>query len=115
VNHSYRDFSNVPAEEGYKFPEHVWGMSFPEKVHHLLMQEEYQDWIAWNPHGRSFSVLVPKTFEENVLPKYLGHTRYSSFLRQLANYGFRTLSKTGPELNSHYHEVSTSFCCSLLL
>jgi hypothetical protein len=106
VNHTYRDFSITPAEDGYEFPEHVWEMSFPEKVHHMLMKEEFKEFISWNPHGRSFSVHVPKKFEESVLPKYLGHTRYSSFLRQLANYGFRTLTKKGPEMNAHYHEVS---------
>jgi hypothetical protein len=106
VNHSYRDFSSVPpTNEGYAFPEHIWEMSFPEKVHHMLLQEEHKDMISWNPHGRSFTVLVPKKFEEIILPKYLGHTRYSSFLRQLANYGFRTLSKRNPDLNAHYHEV----------
>jgi HSF-type DNA-binding len=84
MNHSYRDFSNVPAEIGYEHPTDIRDMTFSQKVHDILSQPEYKAWINWHPHGRSFKIFVPMYFERNVCDKYFGHKRYSSFLRQVS-------------------------------
>jgi hypothetical protein len=110
INHSYRDFSSVPAEMNYKAPENISEMTFAQKVHHILSQEEYKKWIGWLPHGRAFQILVPKLLEQGqILQKYFGHGRYSSFLRQLSNHGFKHISN-GPDRNSYYHEVRKANC-----
>lgn len=93
INHSYRDFSKVPAKDDYKCPTDINEMTFSQKLHHILSQEDYEKWISWMPHGRAFKVHVPVLFESQVCPKYFGHKRYSSFLRELNNYGFKHISK----------------------
>jgi len=103
VDHSYNDFSCVPAEPDDTFPSQIDEMTFAQKVHHMLSQVKYQRWISWLPHGRAFKVHVPAVFEKEALPKYFGHKRYSSFLRQLNNHGFKHIVK-GSERNSYYHE-----------
>jgi hypothetical protein len=105
INHSYRDFSSVPAKMNYAFPEKISDMTFSQSMYHILSQEEYKKWIRWHPHGRAFQILVPKKLEQDqVLQNYFGHGRYSSFLRQLSKHGFKHISN-GPDRNSYYHEV----------
>jgi hypothetical protein len=105
INHSYRDFSSVPPEINYEASEKISEMTFAQKVHHILSQEEYKKWIDWLPHGRAFQILSPKRLEQaQILEKYVGHGRYSSFLRQLSNHGFKHISR-GPDRNSYYYEV----------
>jgi hypothetical protein len=103
VNHSYRDFSSVPAEMDYEAPTEISKMTFPEKVHHMLNEDKFAKCITWLPHGRAFIVRVPVGFENEISTLYFGHKRYSSFLRQLNNYSFRHISK-GPDRNAYYHE-----------
>jgi hypothetical protein len=115
MNHSYRDFSSVPAEMNYEVPEKISDMTFPQKVHHILSQEEYKHCIGWLSHGRAFRILVPKRLEQSqILQKYFGHGRYSSFLRQLSNHRFKHIS-SGPDRNSYYHEVRLDIYCSAVL
>jgi hypothetical protein len=110
INHSYRDFSSVPAEMNYVVPENISDMTFSQRMYHILSQEEYKKWIGWLPHGRAFQILVPKLLEQGqILQKYFGHGRYSSFLRQLSNHGFKHISN-GPDRNSYYHEVRKANC-----
>ena len=108
VDHSYRDFSGVPPslkqqqDDDAKKP--ISEMTFAEKVFDMLQQERYANWITWLPHGRGFKITVPKLLETSrVLQQYFGHNRYSSFLRQLNNHGFKHLTR-GMDRNSYYHE-----------
>uniref|UniRef100_A0A7S3KYR0 HSF-type DNA-binding domain-containing protein n=1 Tax=Amphora coffeiformis TaxID=265554 RepID=A0A7S3KYR0_9STRA len=104
INHSYRDFANVPPEKGDETPIHdIRNMTFSQKVHHILSTPEYEGCISWMPHGRSFRIHVPKNFEVTVCPKYFNHRRYSSFLRDMNKYGFKHISK-GADRNCYYHE-----------
>ena len=105
MNHSYRDFSEVPAELTYEKQTKIEDMSIAEKLHDILSIEAYSPFVSWMPHGRAFRVHVPKVFEEQVCPKYFGHARYSSFLRLLNNHGFKHISQ-GTDRNAYYHEVS---------
>lgn len=111
MNHSYRDFSCVPPELGDECPSEISEMTFPQKVHHMLSQEEYSKMIAWQAHGRAFRIIIPKMFETKVCPSYLQHSRYSSFLRQLSNYGFKHITQ-GRDRNCYYHEVRNWFASS---
>lgn len=88
-NSGYCDYSNEPPDENKsripKDPSHT----FPMKLHSILANNEFQDIIAWLPHGRSWRILQHKAFEERVIPMYFRHGRYSSFARQVNGWGFR--------------------------
>lgn len=104
-NHSYSDFSFVPPPEGYEAATEISTMSFAEKLHDILSRPEHSKTIRWMPHGRAFHVDIPKNMEKyGILMKYFNHGRYSSFLRQLNNHGFKHLT-VGPDRNCYYHEV----------
>jgi hypothetical protein len=114
MNHSYRDFSQVPAADDYVPPTQTADMTFAQTVHFILSQsttttngakqdDDFSHCITWLPHGRAFKVINPVLFEQTVCPRFFGHGRYSSFLRQLNNHGFKHLSK-GVDRNSYYHE-----------
>lgn len=109
MNHSYRDFSQVPPPEGYVASTKIEDMTFPQKIHHMLSQAEYQDCITWLPHGRSFKVTNPRRFEMFVCPEYFGHRRYSSFLRSLSNHRFKHISK-GDDRNCKYISKRERVC-----
>lgn len=109
MNHSYRDFSSVPPALDDEFPTEISKMTFPQKVHHILSQPEYSRFISWQPHGRAFRIIIPKMFETKVCSKYMGHTRYSSFLRQLSNHSFKHITQ-GKDRNCYYHEVCYNTC-----
>ncbi len=106
----YNDYSSVKAPEvndaAVFSPQSVSGKepTFPVKLHMILANPEFQDIIAWLPHGRSWRIIQQKAFEERVLPLYFRHGRYSSFARQVNGWGFRRVTH-GSDYNSYYHEV----------
>lgn len=62
---------------------------FPQKLVEILSDSSLSDVVSWLPHGRSFVIIRPDLFCEQVLPKYLppvdsrGSTKYPSFTRKL--------------------------------
>lgn len=62
---------------------------FPQKLLEILSDSALTDVVSWLPHGRSFVILRPDLFCEDVLPRYLppvdsrGSTKYPSFTRKL--------------------------------
>jgi hypothetical protein len=107
---SYRDYSQVAAAEAS--PLHISHatstkeQTFPVKLHMILSNPDFEDIIAWLPHGRSWRILQQKAFEEKIIPLYFRHGRYSSFARQVNGWGFRRITH-GSDYNSYYHEVRT--------
>jgi hypothetical protein len=107
---SYRDYSQVAAAEAS--PLHISHATstkeqpFPVKLHMILSNPDFEDIIAWLPHGRSWRILQQKAFEEKIIPLYFRHGRYSSFARQVNGWGFRRITH-GSDYNSYYHEVRT--------
>jgi hypothetical protein len=78
--------------------------SFPVVLFHVLSDTAYSDIISWLPHGRSWRVLNPTQFSENVAPKYFkNQTKFASFMRQVNGWGFKRITK-GPDRNAYYHE-----------
>ena len=62
---------------------------FPEKLMEILMEQSLSNIVSWLPHGRSFVIIRPDIFTDEVLPKYLppvdarASTKYPSFTRKL--------------------------------
>jgi hypothetical protein len=46
---------------------------------------------SWSQDGEKFIVKDPELLAKNVIPKYFGHNKFSSFSRQLNFYGFKKL------------------------
>lgn len=57
--------------------------SFPTKLYKILADPQYKEVVSWLPHGRAWRVLKPKSFEEDVIPKFFRSDRYASFMRQV--------------------------------
>jgi HSF-type DNA-binding len=80
--------------------------SFPSLLYDLLEDSEkdgFIDLISWQNHGRAFRVNNPKQFAADIMSRYFHQTRYTSFQRQLALYGFLRI-RTGKDRGAYYHK-----------
>jgi len=95
VNTTYKDYSRVPpdapsdappttpvAAAGGQPQQARKEPTFVVKVHMILSNKKFESIITWLPHGRSWRILRPKEFEEEVIPLYFRHGRYASFMRR---------------------------------
>jgi hypothetical protein len=78
------------------------------KLHMMLSTPEFAHIITWLPHGRSWRILKQHEFEEQIIPRFFRHGRYSSFARQVNGWGFRRITQ-GDDWNSYYHEVQQQY------
>merc|ERR1719253_196149 len=56
--------------------------TFPAKMHAILTNPALAGIVAWAPHGRSWRIIKPRSFEAAILPKFFEHSKFSSFVRQ---------------------------------
>jgi hypothetical protein len=80
---------------------------FPYKLHAMLEGVQHDALchiISWQPHGRAFLVHRPKEFTRQVSETYFKQSKYTSFQRQLNLYGFRRLTRIGPDAGAYFHE-----------
>jgi SHAQKYF class myb-like DNA-binding protein len=98
VDHTYHDYSNYPVQDP------VVKMSFPKKLHEILSNPEFEHIISWMPHGRAWKLHSRDLFQTEVAPKYFHQEKFASFSRQLTGWGFKRLTKQGPDFNSYYHQ-----------
>lgn len=68
----YQDFSTVadpdplaPLTPPGRVP------NFPAKMHSILSRQDLAHIACWNPHGRSWRILKPREFEQQVIPTYV--------------------------------------------
>lgn len=56
------------------------------------MQDNYYgDVVRWNSDGTNFIITDIDRFEQEILPKYFRHKKFSSFVRQLNMYDFHKI------------------------
>lgn len=83
---------------------------FPQRLMSLLADQSLFDIISWMPHGRSFVIIRPDVFSDQVLPSYFpsndtrSGTKYPSFTRKLNRWGFRQASR-GPDTGAFHHPL----------
>jgi hypothetical protein len=113
----YRDFSTVneddedapdippptPSTRG-NMETSIRVQKFPVKLYAILAQREFNDIIAWMPHGRAWKVLKPSMFESMVMPLFFEYSNYHSFNRLVNAWSFRRVS-SGSDRGAYYHEV----------
>lgn len=104
-HNTYVDYSMVPDPDTLEPLTPIGRVpNFPAKLHAILCRKDLSDIICWLPHGRSWRILRPCQFEKIVLPKYFGHSKMSSFLRQASSWGFRRML-TGMSVDSYVHPL----------
>ena len=52
-------------------------------MHAILTNPALAGIVAWAPHGRSWRIIKPRSFEAAILPKFFEHSKFSSFVRQV--------------------------------
>ena len=80
--------------------------SFPEKLMSAMLESTDEAAAAWLPDGKSFVIVNPDLFCEEVVTKIGGNkgsgSKYSSFVRKLHRWGFvRLTSGTGTDCFHH--------------
>ena len=101
---TYQDHASVKPKDFYDESLMLASEApFTVKLHRILSNPSYSHIISWLPHGRSWRVLQPKVFAQQIIPLHFRHNRISSFMRQVNGWGFRRISQ-GVDVNSYYHE-----------
>ena len=66
---------------------------FFQKLHSMITNESHTGYIEWLPGHNGFVIPFKQIFSDNVLPRYFGKAKYSSFTRRLKRWGFRRVRK----------------------
>mmetsp|Transcript_13611 Transcript_13611/g.27200 ORF Transcript_13611/g.27200 Transcript_13611/m.27200 type:complete len:235 (-) Transcript_13611:28-732(-) len=64
---------------------------FLNKLYELVSDPFTDNLVSWEKNGQCFVVYKPTEFSLMVLPLYFKHNNFSSFIRQLNQYGFSKL------------------------
>lgn len=90
--------------------------SFPMKLMETINEHYDESVIAWLPDGKSFVVVDPDLFVENVLSQTFKGGKYSSFVRKLNRWGFsRLISGTGMDcFHNALFQRDRSELCALI-
>ena len=73
----------------------------------ILSMKKYSHIISWTPDGRSFTIMRPKAFATEILPKFFKESKYSSFTRKLHRWGFQRHlrgAETGSFFNKNFQK-----------
>ncbi|EGZ05880.1 hypothetical protein PHYSODRAFT_258121 [Phytophthora sojae] len=70
-----------------------------------MLQNEDQRILSWSADGSHFQVYDVPRLETEVLRKYFKHGKFTSFQRQLNNFGFHKWTKTRASVATFSHDV----------
>jgi hypothetical protein len=104
LDNSLFDYSPRKSSNFKKESEVDMSLPFPIKLHYILSNPEYQEFISWLPHGRAWKVTNSRLFEEKIIPNFFRSIKYASFMRQVNGWAFNRITD-GPDANSYYHDV----------
>jgi hypothetical protein len=83
--------------------------SFPEKLMSAMLENRNEDVVGWLPDGKSFVIVSPEKFMNQVLGKEAKNTtKYSSFVRKL-----HRLVVTGTKLVARLYTAHSTHWCTL--
>ena len=67
--------------------------TFIMKSYKILEDKRHSEVVEWADEGNCFIVKSKDRFENEILPKYFKHRKFSSFVRQLNMYDFHKIRK----------------------
>lgn len=78
-------------------------MIFFSKLHSMIKNESHSGAIDWLPPGDGFVILLKNRFSSEILPRWFGQAKYTSFTRRLKRWGFRRISNSGAYHHPNFH------------
>ena len=82
----YTDYSTYQVKDEEKRRGRI---IFPQKLHAIVSDPDYQDIICWMPHGRSWRVLDKDRLASVVCYEQFKHNSFTSFKRSVNGWGFK--------------------------
>jgi hypothetical protein len=76
--------------------------AFPILLHEIVTDPSTDDCIHWLQCGTRFMISDKKKFADDVLPRFYGHAKFTSFTRRLKRWSF-TRVPSGPFMGSYYN------------
>lgn len=76
--------------------------AFPILLHEIVSDPETDNCIHWLPCGTRFIIPDKQKFANEVLPKYYGHAKFTSFTRRLKRWSFSRVP-SGPFMGAYYN------------
>eukprot|EP00578_Thalassiosira_sp_NH16_P005244 CAMPEP_0181138362 /NCGR_PEP_ID=MMETSP1071-20121207/34205_1 /TAXON_ID=35127 /ORGANISM="Thalassiosira sp., Strain NH16" /LENGTH=364 /DNA_ID=CAMNT_0023225191 /DNA_START=260 /DNA_END=1350 /DNA_ORIENTATION=- len=76
--------------------------AFPILLHEIVTDPLTDDSIHWLSCGTRFMISDKKKFARNVLPRFYGHAKFTSFTRRLKRWSF-TRVPSGPFMGAYYN------------
>lgn len=117
----YQNDKRAATQRNIKTNNRKRAKSFPEKLMNAMMAHGHDDTVGWLPDGKSFVIVSPEKFVNEVLNKVFKEAKYASFIRKLHRWGFvRLTSGTGtdcfhhPLFQKNRRDLSAKITCASL-
>ena len=98
---SDNDVPHCQARESHEDHE-VEKTAFPILLHEIVSDPDTDDCIHWLQDGHRFMITNKQKFASEVLPKYYGHAKFTSFTRRLKRWSFSRVP-SGPFMGAYYN------------
>jgi hypothetical protein len=101
IDHTYHDYSQLELQDEDTLVDEDGNPSaivstqrkgienFPAKLHKILSCGRYKSIIAWQPHGRSWTILDKERLSNTVCKENFSHSNFDSFNRSVNGWGFK--------------------------
>ena len=94
VDHTYRDYSRYELADLYASgrPDLIPRLDpdlFTATLHMILENPDYAHIIAWQPHGRAWSIWDKSLLVSIIIPAHFNNCKLESFFRNVNSWGFK--------------------------
>ncbi|KAF0700816.1 Aste57867_8667 [Aphanomyces stellatus] len=66
---------------------------FVQRLYFMLEKSGSTDLVSWSADGLSFLIHEPTLFSKRLLPKFYGHGKLATFVRDLSHFGFHKVTQ----------------------